>query len=107
MEKTVEKTVEKFDLISLWSKDKDTIAKEAAKGAFDELRIDAESVIIKRKNVVRATNANFKKTIENAKNGTNFNEILTASLAVKEATLAHEEGVELYKLLFDENPALS
>jgi hypothetical protein len=93
---------EKFDLLTLWSRDKDAIKEEERELALDELEGSARNLKnVKKRAKITAEKA-YKKALESSVENSDFAVIFNAKLKLAEALLENETVIAAYDEIFGE-----
>jgi hypothetical protein len=94
---------DKMNLMSLWTKDKDTKEKENLEQAYDELMADAGKVVIQKKGAITKAKRVFGGVLENAHKNPNFQTLLDAYVTMKAAQADYDLAVELNEAISGES----
>lgn len=89
----------KMNLMSLWTKDKDTKEKEALEQAYDELIADGAKIVAQKKSAIGKAKRAFQATLESAQKKPDFQTVLDAFVTYKAAQADYEMTVELAGLI--------
>lgn len=89
----------KMNLMSLWTKDKDTKEKEALEQAFEELNADGAKTVAQKKGAIGRARRALQTALEGAQKKPDFQTILDAFVTYKAAQADYEMAVELASMI--------
>ena len=94
---------QKMNLMSLWTKDKDTKEKEALEQAFDELNADGAKTVAQKKGAIGRAKRALQAALEAAQKKPDFQPILDAFTTYKAAQADYDIAVELASMIDGSN----